>query len=53
MSSHGDRATCARCGVGIEYVEYDCWNGTEKVVLDAWWAHDVHPDDEHEARPAP
>lgn len=46
---HGQRATCKECGDGIEYV---VWALKEDEVLDAWWSHDVHPSDHHEAVPA-
>jgi hypothetical protein len=48
---HGDRATCSTCGGRIHYLEYTAWNGLETDVLDAWWAHDMHPADGHDAKP--
>lgn len=39
---------CARCGGRIEYIEESAGNGD---VLNAWWAHDKHPEDGHDAQP--
>lgn len=38
----GQRGTCAPCGQPIRYV--DCPTG-------GWWAHEVHPADDHDAAP--
>ena len=43
---HGEK--CLRCGGRIEYIEYSAGNGD---VLDAWWAHEKHPEDGHDAEP--
>lgn len=39
---------CLKCGRRIEYIEYSAGNGD---VLDAWWAHENHPEDGHDACP--
>lgn len=50
---HGDRATCKTCGGRINYIEYtqSIPGPDEYEVLDAWWAHNRHPADNHEAEP--
>lgn len=52
---HGDRGTCSRCFGVIEYVEYALQTShhEDAEVLDAWWAHHNHPDDDHDADPHP
>jgi hypothetical protein len=45
------KGACARCGGEIHYIEYTQFNGHEDAVLDAWWAHAVHPSDNHDAVP--
>lgn len=46
---HGDRSNCGECGGLIHYIEYSQWAGDHVEVLDAWWAHNVHPGDGHDA----
>jgi hypothetical protein len=43
---HGARGTCTHCGIGIQYFVHEDQYGN---VLDAWWAHDEHPADGHDA----
>ena len=50
---HGDRSQCLECGGRIHYIEHSQWAGTHHEVLDAWWAHNVHPSDGHDARITP
>lgn len=48
---HGDAAICKHCGERIEYIEYTAnagWGHYE--VLDAWWSHAKHPQDNHDAQ---
>lgn len=49
---HGDRSECGECGGVVEYIACEVNAGGRTEVLDAWWAHDEHPDDGHDAVPA-
>jgi hypothetical protein len=51
MPEMGDLATCKHCSNEIEYVEYYQWNGFEHEVLDYWWSHTNHPDNNHDGEP--
>lgn len=46
---HGDSAKCAICKQTIEFYQYAVHNGFEYDILDEWWSHTVHPDDNHDA----
>lgn len=48
MSKHGDTSVCLKCKQPIEYIKEEASNGD---VLNAWWAHLTHPEDNHDAIP--
>lgn len=49
---HGDSGTCGVCGGEIEFIEETKTSkpGADGVeILNAWWAHRAHPQDNHDA----
>lgn len=50
MPNHGDKGTCSECERSAYYLVHSQSNGAGGYeVLDAWWAHEAHPLDDHEA----
>lgn len=48
---HNDHGICVTCGGGMSFIECQQSTGLGTYeVLDAWWAHDAHPDNGHDAK---
>lgn len=52
-AKHGERGVCVTCNGRISYITYTQATGSGTYeILDAWWAHDSHPADDHDAQPS-
>jgi hypothetical protein len=54
MPQMNDKATCKHCSGEITWIEYYVTNSLSEEgydVLDEWWAHTNHPDDDHDGEP--
>ena len=44
---------CKVCGGLVIFNQETAWNGTNHDVVNSWWSHLGHPNDNHNAVPGP